>query len=207
MLIFCAQVVKIVTENQAIPLEHGWFVVQNSGPKGSASFDLKQEDSATFGKNPWSDIPVQQRGTAMLKKFLANLLCRRIRETFPTMQRKIGELLELERSRLTQLGDPRPEHSDRQNYLVSIAEKFRSLSRQALRSPEELPSDDMKLRGLAKRARDEFAQEIEKNGHYYMFSEIGGPLDTTNLQDDADNALQGSGVSQLSLYMVEDLHY
>jgi len=198
--------VKIITENQDIPLQYGWFVVQNRGPKAQDSFDREREEKTTFSKRPWNEIPVEQRGTTMLKKFLASLLCRRILETFPIMQRKIGDLLVRERARLTQLGDPRPEHSDRQVYLVSIAEKFQSLANQALRSPEELPADDMKLRGRVQKANREFAQAMREHGHFYRFFEIEESADPAHLQDGPDSASQALEVIQFC-HTPEDLFF
>ena len=90
---------------------------------------------------------------------------------------------------------------------MSIAEKFQSFSRQALKSPEELSSDEMKLRGLARKASDEFAQEIRKDGHYYRFFEIGETLDATSLKDHLSSASQGSVVSQSPLDMIWELYF
>lgn len=161
-------------------------MVQNRGPKATNSFNREEEEMATFSRRPWTGIPIERRGTLMLKKFLANLLCRRIRENFPDMQRTIGRLLAAEKAYLMRLGEPRTLHHQQQTYLVSIAERFQTLAHQALTSPEELSADAMKLRGMTQKSGDEFAEELRRHGHFYPFHEIGKSTSSTSLQNEID---------------------
>jgi hypothetical protein len=171
------RIVSIVENNEATtgkPLRHGWFVVQNRGHKDNpSSFDREKAERSTFSKEPWIKIEERRRGTAKLKTFLSNLLCRRIREGFPRMQNTVQELLVRERKQLSALGKPRPTPGLQRAYLSAIALKFQTLAGYALNDPQNLPSVDMKLRGMADRAKDEFAEELRLRGHLYEFFAIG----------------------------------
>jgi Dynamin central region len=151
-------------------LQHGWYVVLNRGPTSPASFDRQKEEDIAFNKEPWITIPEERRGTSMLKRFLANILCQKIRDVFPRTRDTVDELLKNARTRLDALGYPRKDHSQQQRYLISIAEKFQAMASHALKTPEELPKSQMKLRGKVYRANKRFADELVKKGHSYSFS-------------------------------------
>jgi hypothetical protein len=147
------------------------------------SFDREREEAVTFNKHPWIEIPAEQRGTAMLKKYLANLLCRRIRESFPSMQNTVAKLLAAERIRRDSLGEPRSEHPARLAHLMSIVKEFQDLANKALRSPEGLPSDDIKLCGKKQNQADIFTKIMEESGHSYEFLNIGDPVEVEVLEE------------------------
>jgi hypothetical protein len=164
--------VHTVRENKSITLQNGWFVVQNRGLDSASSLNREQVEKATLNKPPWVDIPEQQRGTAMLKVFLANILCRRIRHSFPEMHRTIARMLATEKERLVELGPSRKEPAQQREYLLALAGRYQLLAYYALKSPEELTSDDMKLRGMSHYAAERFAEEMRQNGNFYEFVEI-----------------------------------
>lgn len=167
---------RIVRDNKEIALHNGWFVVQNLPEDAPPTSELQEEERATFSRDPWLEIPAKQRGTAELKKFLANTLSSRIRKAFPELQRRIKDLLTKENDYFTSLGDERPNRERRREYLLNIVGRYQELARDALTSPERLPSDTMKLRGLTQKAMRNFAQDIKSKGHFYDFvnvSEIG----------------------------------
>lgn len=124
----------------------------------------------------------------MLKTHLANLLSKRIRESFPRMQDTVTRLLAEESAKRETFGDPRAHHQERQAYLLGIAKEFQELSNKTLRSPEELVGfDDMKLRGFTTTQTESFADQMQKSGHRYDFLKIGQPVET---QDDDDPFVQ-----------------
>ncbi|KFY41097.1 hypothetical protein V494_03202 [Pseudogymnoascus sp. VKM F-4513 (FW-928)] len=172
-----SEVVEIVKENKQVPLQSGWFVVQNKKLNAPSSFDREEAEDATLSNGLWATIPNRQRGTAALKKFLAYSLCKRIREVFPSMKSRIMHLLEEQRKILTQLGDERPTLNEQHKYLREIARRYQFLAYHALNSPEELPSDEMKLRGLTRTAAESFADKVKSEGHLYSFQDIGAPED------------------------------
>lgn len=159
-----------------------WFVVQNRDSNASGEFDREAEELATFSTSPWSDIPSDQRGTKNLKTYLANTLCKRICETFPDMQEKVKQLLQTEISKRQAYGTPRLDFSQRLAYLTGIVKTFQDLTYRALKSPGELPSDDLKLRGLTEREKIRFTQDMTENGHLHKFLEINAPIE---IQDDS----------------------
>lgn len=170
------RIVTIVENNEATtgkPLKHGWFVVQNRGYRDTSSpFDREKAERSTFSKDPWLKIEERRRGTTKLKKFLSNLLSRRIREGFPWMQKAMEVRLEQERKKLADLGTPRPSRGSQKAHLSAIALKFQTLAGNALNNPQDLPSVDMKLRGMADGAKDDFAEELRLRGHLYDFFPI-----------------------------------
>ncbi|RDL36733.1 Uncharacterized protein BP5553_06085 [Venustampulla echinocandica] len=168
------ETVQVAKGIKGLKLDNGWFVVQNRSKDGPTSgIDREDTERTTLSKHPWVEIPHQRRGTAMLKKFLASILCRRIREAFPGLRIKIMALLAAEKQTLARLGNPRPELYDQRKYLNEIVVRYHDLAHQALKSPEELPSDTMKLRGMVRQAAKTFATEMRINGNLYEFLEIG----------------------------------
>jgi hypothetical protein len=172
--------VEVVRDNKQKPLQNGYFVVQNQQP-GAPESDREKEENATFSKDQWLSIPAHQRGTAALKKYLANTLCKRIREVFPGMKATIVQLLSAERNILQQLGEARPQYEDRHKYLRRIARRYQALAYQAWKAQEELPSDEMKLHGMVRTADDNFAEKIKTDGHFFAFQDMG--------KDDADPSI------------------
>jgi len=188
------EIVKVVQNKQGTsgkPLHHGWFVVRNRGDEeSSSSFDRKEAEKSTFNKKPWLKIPERRRGTANLKHFLSELLCQRIREGFPGMLETMQTLLNDEVVRLNAMGDPRPNLESQRAYLVGITQRFQTLALQALKSPEDLPSDEMNLRGNAERAKSKFARDLRSQGHFYEFSDINPAIGKIQANSDG-NSQQG----------------
>ncbi|KAL2066683.1 hypothetical protein VTL71DRAFT_2755 [Oculimacula yallundae] len=168
-------IVQIVRENKEIALQNGWFVVRNL-PQDS-KLDQETEEATMFRREPWIEIPVKQRGTAELKKFLANTLSSRIRKAFPDVQKKLKVRLTDEHSRLAGLGEERPSADRRREYLLKILGRYQELARDSLMAPERLPSDTMKLRGMTQSAMQGFADRMESDGHFHNFVNIDDEVD------------------------------
>lgn len=178
------EIVKVVQNNEGTsgkPLHHGWFVVRNRGDEDKSSFDRKKAERLTFSKEPWLKIEERRRGIANLKTFLSNLLCQRIREGFPKMQETLQRLLDDQVAQLNAMGNPRPTLESQRAYLVGITQKFHTLAGQALKTPEDLPFDEMNLRGKAERAKSKFARDLRSQGHFYEFSDIHAATGKTPL--------------------------
>jgi Dynamin central region len=164
--------VRTVRQNKGVTLQNGWFVVQNRGLEGAPSLDREEAERVTLSKAPWADIPEQQRGTAKLKVFLANILCKRIRGAFPEMHKAIVKSLDAEKMLLHGLGHDRTDPADQREYIMSLLGSYQELAQYALKSPEELVSDKMKLRGMVRFATESFAEEMRRNGNFFEFLEI-----------------------------------
>lgn len=177
-----------------------WHVVRNCHPNASSSFDREEEEAALFNSDPWLEIPEDRRGTTQLKSFLGQLLCKRIREGFPQLQIAVRVKLQAEQVLLERLGEPRENHDQRSFYLRSIVSTYEDLARKALRSPAELPRDDIKLRGFTQNMNADFAKMMIKKGHKYKFLKIGQELEADWSQDDSDSDYDDSTLSVVSSF-------
>lgn len=166
-------VVNVIKERKEIQLELGWFVVHNPDFEDPVSSNYRKAEEITLSKAPWLKLEPERRGIAVLKEFLAKLLCKQIRVAFPEMQKTIRAMLAAQEEKLARLGKPRQEPQERFQYLMNIVREYNHLAQQALTSPENLPSADMKLRGFERMATDEFAEDIKNDGHYHPFLSIG----------------------------------
>lgn len=163
-------------ENIEKPLCHGWFVVRNRTPsevdQGVGPLERFQKEQDFFNKPPWNSIPEERRGTQALKKYLAELLCTRIEQEFPTFLKAIQTNRDSTASSLQDLGVGRRTIEQKRAYLTRIAHDFNSLATQGLRGRYDgLTGNDMKLRMKIRDANDRFVQEMNTHGHYLPFLE------------------------------------
>ncbi|KAI3333398.1 vacuolar sorting protein VPS1 [Ustulina deusta] len=167
------KVVGIATgreEHTNKPICETWFVVRNRSSKEDRSFDLAQAETQLFEKAPWNEIHVNRRGTSMLRRHLSNLLSHKIRGSFPDIRARIQKLLaDAQTSRAT-LGDPRPTHSDRLQYLRNIVERYEALATNALEKPGLL-GEGLRARNKVKASNDEFAELMHNSGHTHQFED------------------------------------
>ena len=163
-------------ENIEKPLCHGWFVVRNRTPsevdQGVGPLERFQKERDFFNKPPWNSIPEERRGTQALKKYLAELLCTRIEQEFPTFLKIIQTRRDRTASDLQNLGVGRTTIEQKRAYLTRIAHDFNSLATQGLRGRYDgLTGNDMKLRMKIRDVNDRFVHEMNTNGHYLPFLE------------------------------------
>ena len=175
-------------------------MVRNRDPKASSSFNQELEEAALFSQEPWLEIPEQQRGTANLKCYLGHLLCKRIREGFPELQRSVEDKLQEQEARLERLGKPRAEHSQQSNYLRDIVKTYEDLASKSLTSPAELPSDEIKLRGLTQTLNAVFAKMMMKEGHKYHFLDIGEDVEVDWAREDSDSESDSRTITVVSFW-------
>ena len=163
-------------ENIEKPLCHGWFVVRNRTPsevdQGVGPLERFQKERDFFNKPPWNSLPEERRGTQSLKKYLAELLCTRIEQEFPTFLKIIQTNRDRTASDLQNLGVGRTTIEQKRAYLTRIAHDFNSLATQGLRGRYDgLTGNDMKLRMKIRDVNDRFVQEMNTKGHYLPFLE------------------------------------
>lgn len=89
------------------------------------------------------------------------------------MKDKVETLLHEEKLRRKILGDSRSKKEQRRNFLIGIVKDFQDFAKKALRSPGDLPEDDMKLRGMTFKQNKQFATSLSSDGHFYKFLDIG----------------------------------
>ena len=183
-----------------------WHVVRNRHPGAPISFDRELEESKFFSQMPWLEIPKEQRGSLALKNYVGKLLCNRIRTGFPELQRTVKDKLQEEEARLVRLGKPRGNIYLKSNYLRDIVKTYEDLARKALTSPAELPSDELKLRGVTRTMEADFAIMMEREGHHYKFLEIGQEVeaDWSTEESDSDSNSDSRTITVVSDHQNDD---
>ncbi|KAI0969344.1 vacuolar sorting protein VPS1 [Xylaria arbuscula] len=167
------KVVGIATgleEHTSKPICDTWFVVRNRSSRGDRSFDLVQAEAQLFKNAPWNKIDANRRGTGMLRRHLSNLLAHRIRGSFPGIRARIQELLANTEASRAALGEPRPTHAKRLQYLRKIVEEYETHATNALDKPGLL-EEGLRARSKVKTAYDEFAELMQSHGHTLQFED------------------------------------
>ncbi|KAK2025937.1 vacuolar sorting protein VPS1 [Colletotrichum zoysiae] len=150
-------------------MQDGWFVVRNRSEVDGDDFDVKEAEKKLFSQPPWDKIRENRRGSIMLQKHLGNLLCAQIRGNFPAIQESVRRLLsEAEESR-RELGDARPTHSLRQQYIRSVIERYHTVAVMTLESPGSLFEEALRVRGIVREANESFTGEMQARGHTHLF--------------------------------------
>ncbi|KAI9831563.1 MAG: hypothetical protein M1819_004794 [Sarea resinae] len=193
------QIIRLA-QNETKPLSHGWFVVRNRTPAevrdGIGSDERHKREQAFFSEQPWIQLPENRRGSRALKLYLANLLCKRIEEVFPTLAKEIKERKESTEHQLAKLGQSRKNPRQRRTFLTSLSQQIHAISREVIdgRYDQVFDKKDLKLRMLVRQANDEFSDEMEM-GHYVPFSDIQqtGP-ERLNNQTRFNLAKQAGGI-------------
>ncbi|KAF5528590.1 Dynamin-A [Colletotrichum aenigma] len=152
-------------------MQDGWFVVRNRSAKDGDDFNLQEAESQLFDQPPWNKISPNRRGSQMLKRHLGNLLCARIRDNFPTIRDTISRLLSTAEVSRKSLGDPRPTHNLRQQYLRDILQKYCKITNRALYFPGFLDDETMRVRALTRSANESFTQAMKEGGHTFDFED------------------------------------
>ncbi|KAF9873972.1 putative vacuolar sorting protein VPS1 [Colletotrichum karsti] len=156
-------------------MHDGWFVVRNRTENEGDNFDLKDAEDRLFSQPRWAQVRSDRKGSSMLKQYLGNLLCARIRDNFPAIQSSIQRLLQDAQSSRKSLGDPRSNHNLRQQYLREILDRYRSIAFKTINSPGKLPDSMEALRvwSRVKESNETFTEEMRAHGHVYQFEDQG----------------------------------
>ncbi|KAK3180847.1 hypothetical protein K4F52_007805 [Lecanicillium sp. MT-2017a] len=153
--------------------DHEWFVVRNktNAEQNDPKFNQLEAENNLFNKRPWNNIPQARRGSSMLKKYLARLLCDKIRDAFPQLIERLTAKLRQAEERRNALGDPRVTYEEQRSYLVNIAKRYENLASEAMKEPWELGNADYRARTIIREANEAFANEMREKGHAYEFQD------------------------------------
>lgn len=175
-----------VARNTEKYFRHGWFVVRNRTPaeleEAIKPVDRHIRETKFFNMSPWNSLPSERRGTQALKKYLAELLSNRTRESFPTMLSTLRDRIKSITLRLEDLGCARGTLEEKRAFLTRIAQQFNSLASQAVHGRYETHSaNNLKLRRLVREANDSFSSAMKISGHAVPFYEqsLNGTNETT----------------------------
>ena len=105
-----------------------------------------------------------------LKQYLADLLCKRIQEIFPTILETIKHRQMATLSELTELGPARKTTKEKRTYLTALAQHLHGLTSQAIRGRYHgLTNNTLKIRKHIREANDAFAAKMRAEGHCVEF--------------------------------------
>ncbi|KAK1637566.1 hypothetical protein BDP81DRAFT_516910 [Colletotrichum phormii] len=149
------------------------IAMRNRSDADGEEFDFKEAERKLFSCSPWDRIPENRRGSVQLQKYLGNLLCAQIRGNFPAIQESVRRLLSDAKDSRKSLGEPRPSHSLRQQYIRDMVERYHVMATKTLKSPGSLAKDSLRVRGLVRRANESFSSQMLARGHTYTFEDHG----------------------------------
>ncbi|KAI8186975.1 hypothetical protein KHU50_001208 [Colletotrichum sp. SAR 10_65] len=150
-----------------------WFVARSRSERDDEGFNLQKAETMLFDKPPWNKLRDDRRGSFMLKKYLATLLCSKMRSDFPTIQHNIQKLLGRAKHSREALGDARASHHLRQLYLRDAVERFHAIAKKSLDRPGHLSDRDMMVRSHVRESIDFFTESMRERGHVYEFEDVG----------------------------------
>ncbi|KAL8969434.1 MAG: hypothetical protein Q9197_004340 [Variospora fuerteventurae] len=163
-----------LAQNEEKHLNHGWFVVRNRTPpeleSNISSLERQRREEAFFDEGPWNRLSQARRGTQALKRYLADLLCSRIQETFPTILATVQDRQAMAAAQLNKLGPSRGTTEEKRVYLTELAQQLYGLTSQAVRGRyHALGDESLKLRRFVREANDAFASKMIHHGHSVPF--------------------------------------
>ncbi|KAL8872017.1 MAG: hypothetical protein Q9174_002280 [Haloplaca sp. 1 TL-2023] len=166
-----------LAQNQEKHLNHGWFVVRNRTPSeiesGISPWERHDRERSFFESSPWATLPESRRGTQALKQYLADLLCGRIQEMFPSILATIQGRRAQTLRELDELGLSRNTIEEKRVYLTDIAQQYHQDSSHALSGRYHgLSNDNLKLRRYIREANDTFSLEMVQKGHCVPFQAV-----------------------------------
>lgn len=151
-----------------------------------SNIERQKREENFFDAKPWNTLSESRRGTQALKNHLADLLCHRIQEVFPSIYATIQERQASSRHQLERLGPSRTTTEERRTYLTDLAQQLHSLNSQALRGRYHgLPNESLRLRRLVREANDTFTTEMIDHGHCVPFEDTPIYRNDTLINQDA----------------------
>lgn len=135
-----------------------------------SSSERHKREKDFFDHEPWVKLPERRRGTQALKHYLADLLCDRIQETFPSFLATIRDRKAETRDRLVVAGPSRDTTKERRTFLTELAQQLHILSSKALLGRYHgLSKESLKLRRFVREANDAFSSTMLEHGHSVPF--------------------------------------
>ncbi|KAH7202396.1 hypothetical protein DER44DRAFT_670748 [Fusarium oxysporum] len=145
----------------------GMFVVCNK------SLESRVNEDEIFNREPWSRIHSGRRGSKKLKDHLGEILTCEIEKAFPKLENDINSTLKEKRASLKNLGEPRLNDSQQQEYLNRFVRQYSSKCTLALRRPGLLESETMDLRQELNDINTQFDNVMRWVGGFWRFDDEG----------------------------------
>lgn len=130
-----------LAKNEIMSLSLGWHAVKNRGFGMGEQSDTERDEAERqfFASGIWTSLPRANVGIETLRAKLSRVLLQHIREELPSLSAGIKEAIEKTEYKLKGLGNPRDEQQQQRNYLMEKAQRFQSLTLDALRGIYEDP--------------------------------------------------------------------
>ncbi|KAF5711608.1 RBTMx2 [Fusarium mundagurra] len=145
----------------------GMFVVCNK------TSESRVNEDEFFGHKPWSQIHSGRRGSKKLKDHLGEILTYEIEKAFPKLENDINSGLKEKRARLKDMGEPRLNDSQQQEYLNRFVREYSFKCGLALRRPGHLESETMDLRQQLNDINTQFDNVMRWVGGFWRFGDEG----------------------------------
>ncbi|KAK2686021.1 hypothetical protein QWA68_015058 [Fusarium oxysporum] len=145
----------------------GMFVVCNK------SLESRVNEDEIFNRKPWSQVHSGRRGSMKLKDHLGEILTCEIEKAFPRLDNDINSRLKEKRDSLKNMGEPRLNDSQQQEYLNRFVRQYSSKCTLALRRPGLLESETMDLRRELNDINTQFDNVMRWVGGFWRFDDEG----------------------------------
>ncbi|EGU78672.1 hypothetical protein FOXB_10818, partial [Fusarium oxysporum f. sp. conglutinans Fo5176] len=145
----------------------GMFVVCNK------SLESRVNEDEIFNRKPWSQVHSGRRGSMKLKDHLGEILTCEIEKAFPRLENDINSRLKEKRDSLKNMGEPRLNDSQQQEYLNRFVRQYSSKCTLALRRPGLLESETMDLRRELNDINTQFDNVMRWVGGFWRFDDEG----------------------------------
>ncbi|KAI3580810.1 hypothetical protein IWW34DRAFT_616781 [Fusarium oxysporum f. sp. albedinis] len=145
----------------------GMFVVCNK------TLESRVNEDEIFNREPWSQVHSGRRGSMKLKDHLGEILTCEIEKAFPRLENDINSRLKEKRDSLKNMGEPRLNDSQQQEYLNRFVRKYSSKCTLALRRPGLLESETMDLRRELNDINTQFDNVMRWVGGFWRFDDEG----------------------------------
>ncbi|KAM0245934.1 hypothetical protein ACHAP5_005085 [Fusarium lateritium] len=112
------------------PLNLGYFLVRNRGPK--SALDDQSKLDHMFHAPPWADLPQDRVGIPSLREELGRLLLQVTEREYPKLLREVNSKIRRYNTELDKLGPLRQDERQQRSFLSHIAGAFQDRIRAAL---------------------------------------------------------------------------
>ncbi|KAF1833322.1 dynamin-1, partial [Decorospora gaudefroyi] len=124
-----------LAKNEKFPLKHRWHAVRNRGFATKEQTDTERDETELkfFSSGVWSSFPSEDVGIASLRVKLSRVLLEHIGRELPSLVAAVQAAIATTESGLKALGTARDTTRQQRRYLTGHAEKFQTLTNDALR--------------------------------------------------------------------------
>jgi hypothetical protein len=174
-------------QESALVFKHGWHVLRNrdsidndeqsDGASRTSDTERDQREAEFLSSGVWASLSPNNKGIDSLRQKLSKMLTRHIHQSLPGVIEDIQGQMDTRRQALQRLGKPRTSTAQIRSYLHSIADRFRDLTRAAVKGtyddrffcdnasgPDRTQSDARKLRAVVRNLNQAFDTIISSKG-------------------------------------------